>query len=403
MKTCGLDVHKDSVFCAIYNGKSFSVVKEFETLTNRIREMGTYLQSEGVSKVAIESTGIYWIPVWDILLEMGFELTLVNPLLIKQTAGRKSDVKDAQWIAELLFKGMIRPSIVPSPTINELRTYTRKYSKLQGQKTRSLTKMNNILVKCSIRLDCCISNLSNKSFMNIVGALIDGESDPSKLAKLVHGNTINKLSGKLRQSLTGVMKEHHRQNLQWEKEEYDLYQKQTEDCLLKMEQICEEHFSEEVSILRTIPGVSRISAIAIFAETGGDMSVFENSGKLSGWAGLRPRNDETSKKVKNTAITKGNKYLRAILVQVAWAAVRTKGSFFMKTFNRLAMRMHRNKALIVVARKILVITWHILTEKTPYNPSILPVYDPNSIVKKLRYHEKVMLELEKLLPKKKQK
>jgi transposase len=401
MKTCGLDVHKDTIFCAIYNGISYSIVQEFETLTNRIRDLGFYLQSEGVTCVAMESTGIYWIPVWDILLEMGFDLTLVNPFLIKQMPGRKSDVKDAQWISCLLYKDMLRSSVVPSAQIIQLRTYTRKYSKLQQQKTRSLTKMDTLLIKSGIRLSSCLSNLGNKSFMKVVCALLEGINDPAELEKLVYGNTLNKRSGKLRESLTGRMQEHLRIQLEWEKEAYDLYEKQTQDCLTQMEKICLEHYSQEMSLLTTIPGVSEISAMIIIAETGADMSIFESSGKLTGWAGLRPRNDESAGKYKCTAITKGNKYLRTILVQVAWGAVRTKGSFFMKTFNRLAMRKSRNKALIAVARKLLVVSWNLLTYKQPYNPSLVPIYDQSKLVKRMRYHQSEMLAIEKLLPAKK--
>ena len=172
MKICGLDVHKDNIFCAIYNGQAYSEVKEYATTTPQIRQMCEYLRSEGVAKIAMESTSTYWVPIWDILLEMGFELMLVNPFLIKQMPGRKSDVKDAQWIACLLHKGMLRGSMIPSPVIQELRIYTRKYTKLQEQKTRSLQKMDRIMVMCGFRIGSCMSNLGTKSVMNIIMALI---------------------------------------------------------------------------------------------------------------------------------------------------------------------------------------------------------------------------------------
>jgi hypothetical protein len=188
MITSGLDVHKDSIFCAIYDGKSYSAVKEFTTATDSIGSLGEYLQSEGVTKVAMESTSTYWIPVWDILYEMAFEMTLVNPLHIKQMPGRKSDAKDAQWIAELLHKNMLRGSLVPSPLIQELRTYTREYRNLVNQRTKVLTQMDRILVMCGIRLSSCISNIDSKSFMQAVEALIRGETNPEMLVRLVYGN-----------------------------------------------------------------------------------------------------------------------------------------------------------------------------------------------------------------------
>jgi len=397
MKTCGLDVHKDSVFCAVYNGKAYSEVKEYDTTTPKIRQMGEYLRSEGVEQVAMESTSTYWVPVWDILLDMGFELMLVNPFLIKQMPGRKSDVKDSQWIACLLHKGMLRGSMIPSPAIQELRTYSRKYTRLQAQKTRSLQKMDRIMVMCGFRIGSCMSNLATKSVMNIITALIKGETHPQALCELVYGNTFNKKSGKLLEALTGNLKEHFRQQLEWEKEEYDLFEKQTEQCLVQMRRICKEHYHAETELISTIPGVSEISAMMIIAETGGDMTVFENSGKITGWAGLRPRNDESAGKYKSTATTKGNKYLRSVLVQVSWAASRIKNGWFKEKFNRLSMRKSRKKALIAIARKLLTVTWNVLYYKTPYHPQRVYVYDPVKVEAKINYHQREMDRMNKLL------
>jgi len=415
MKTCGLDVHKDNVFCAIYDGKCYSQVTEYDTTTPKIRQMGEYLRSEGVTKVAMESTSTYWVPVWDVLLEMGFELMLVNPYLVKQMPGRKSDIKDAQWIACLLHKGMLRGSMIPSPVIQQLRTYSRKYTKLQEQKTRSLQKMDRIMVMSGFRIGSCMSNLGAKSVMNIVTALIKGETRPEELCKLVYGNTANKKSGKLREALTGNLKEHYRQQLEWEKEEYlycvrstryDLFEKHTEQCLAQMLKICKEHFAKEMELLKSIPGVSDTSAMIIIAETGGDtctvyevrgMKVFENSGKITGWAGLRPRNDESAGKYKSTAITKGNKYLRTILVQVSWAASRIKNGWFKEKFNRLAMRKSRKKALIAIARKLLTVTWNVLHYKSPYNQKLAHIYDPVKVEAKIGYHKREMERMQKLI------
>ena len=212
MKVCGLDVHKDSIFCSIYDGKTTSEVKIFDSTTRAIYEMGEHLMTERVKRVAMESTSIYWIPVWNILLEMGFELTLVNPFLIKQMPGRKSDVKDAQWIATLLHKNLIRGSVIPNSTIQELRFYTRKYMKLQQDKSKLLTKMDRIMVMANIRISSCVSKLTNKSVIMVIDALIKGETNPDNLMKLVYGNTKNKQSGKLREALTGYIKDHQRRS-----------------------------------------------------------------------------------------------------------------------------------------------------------------------------------------------
>jgi len=398
MKVSGLDVHKDSVFCAIYDGKTYSEVKEYESMTNIIRTMGEYLQKEGIQHIAMESTSIYWIPVWDILEDMGFDLILVNPFLIKQMPGRKSDVKDAQWIAALLHKGLLRGSMIPSPTIRELRVYTRKYTRLQQKTVQVLTEMDRIMVMANIRISSCVSSLSNKSVIRIIEALIRGETTADNLVKLVHGNTVNKRSGKLREALTGHLKDHHLQSLKWAKEQYDLYQKQIQECLFYMEKICQEHYAKEMRLLQSMPGISKLSAMCIIAETGADMSAFENSGKITGWAGLRPRNDESAGKFKNKATTKGNKYLRTILVQTAWAASRTKGSYFKEKYNRLALRKSNKKALIAIARKMLVIIWNILNDSKPYNPILVHIYDPVKVNRRIAYHQKEIEKASKLLP-----
>jgi hypothetical protein len=292
---------------------------------------------------------------------------------------------------------MLRGSMIPSPIIQQLRTYSRKYTKLQEQKTRSLQKMDRIMVMCGFRIGSCMSNLGTKSVMNIIKSLIKGESRPEELVKLVYGNTANKASGKLLEALTGNLKEHNRQQLEWEKEEYDLYEKHSEACLKQMRLICEEHYRKELGLIKTIPGVSDISAMIIIAETGGDMSVFENSGKITGWAGRRPRNDESAGKYKSTATTKGNKYLRSVLVQVAWAASRIKDGWFKEKFNRLAMRKSRKKALIAIARKLLTITWNVISYKTPYNPKLAHIYDPVKVEAKIDYYQREMERMQKLL------
>lgn len=398
MKTAGLDVHKDSVFCAVFDGKKYSDVEVFETFTPGIGKLGDYLKDSGVQRVAMESTSIYWIPVWNVLSEMGFELMLVNPFLIKQLPGRKSDVKDAQWIAQLLYKDMLRGSFVPGEQIQELRSYTRAYGKLQQRITRMQTKMDNILVQAGIRLSSLVSDIGGKSMLGVIDALIDGETDPHRLGKLVYANRKNKENGRLASALTGCIKEHHRFNLQMAKAEHDLLVKQAEEYLAKIDGICLRCFPTQQALLKTIPGVSRISSAVIIAETGADMKVFDNSAKLSGWIGLRPKNDESAGKYKSTAITRGNKYLKAMLVQVAWAATRRKGSYFKDKFNRLSIRKSAKKALIAIARKIAVVAWNILKDLKPYNPALQVIYEPAKLDAKIRYHQREMERIAKLKP-----
>ncbi len=371
---------------------------EYSTLTSSIIEMGKDLQGKGAITIAMESTGMYWIPVWNILEEMGFTLVLVNPYLIKQMPGRKSDVKDAQWIATLLHKGLLRSSLTPCKEIRELRTYSRRYVKLQQRQTSVLQDMERTLEMCSIRITSFVSNISGKSVLKVIEQIIQGETDPDVLVTCIHGRIVNThTKQKVGQSLEGFITEHHRFMLELSLQEYELLIRQSTMCLSKMECLCNEHYAKEMKLLMTIPGISNISAMIVLAETGADMKAFENSGKFSGWTGLRPRNDESAGKYKSTATTKGNRFLRDVLVQIAWAASRTKGTYFKEKFNRLAMRKSRKKALIAIARKIGVLIWNVLAYEQPYNPQKLIILDPGKVQAKITYHQKGWERLQLLL------
>jgi transposase len=331
---------------------------------------------------------------------MGFPLILVNPFLIKQMPGRKSDVKDAQWIATLLHKGLLRSSLVPCKEIRELRTYSRRYVKIQQRQTSVLQDMERTLEMCSIRITSFVSNISSKSVMRVVELIVQGETNPDTLVTCIHGRIVNAhTKQKVRQSLEGHITEHHRFMLELSLQEYEMLTRQSTMCLSKMESLCNEHYTKEMKLLLTIPGISTISAMIVLAETGADMKAFENSGKFSGWTGLRPRNDESAGKYKSTATTKGNRFLRAVLVQIAWAASRTKGTYFKEKFTRLAMRKSRKKALIAIARKIGVLVWNVLEYEQPYNPQKLIILDPGKVQAKIVYHQKEWDRLQLLLQK----
>ena len=398
-KTSGLDVHKDTIFCGVYDGKSHREVQEFTTLTGSIVELGDYLRSEGVTEVALESTGMYWIPVWNILEEMGFVLTLVNPYLIKQMPGRKSDVKDAQWIAILLHKGLLRGSLIPGMEIRELRVYSRKYIKLIQRQTSVLQEMERTLETCGIRITSLVSKISGMSVMRVIRQVIEGQTDPEVLADCIHGRIVNKHKRKkVVESLRGHITRQHRFQLELTLEEYELLGRQSARCLEEMDKLCRQHYPRELALLQTLPGISQIAAMIVLAETGADMKAFENSGKFTGWTGLRPRNDESAGKYKSTATTKGNRYLRSILVQIAWAASRTKGSFFKEKFTRLSLRKGQKKSLIAIARKMAVLIWNVLLKNEAYNPQMLTVYEPGKVQAKMNYHQKEFERLGKLLP-----
>ena len=396
MKVSGLDVHKDTIFCAIYDGKKYGEVMEYTTFSSDIRTMGNQLHEAGVRRVALESTGMYWIPVWNILEEMGFDLMLVNPFLIKQMPGRKSDVRDAQWIAKLLHKGLLRGSMVPDQTIRQLRTYSRKYVKMQGMITRVLQEMERILEICNIRITSLVSSNNSKSVLNVIEKIIAGEDSVEELACCIHGRILNSKGELVMRSLEGHIADHHRFSLSLAHEQYKLFTSQLTLLEDRMQEVCNKYYSRQMELLVSTVGIGKQAAMQIIAETGADMKAFENSGKLTGWTGLRPRNDESAGKYKSTAVTHGNKYLRRIMVQCAWAAVRTKGSFYKSKFEQLCIRKSRKKALIAIARKLLTVVWHVLAEDKPFDPRFLPVYDPKKMQMKVNYHRREIEKLEKL-------
>jgi transposase len=385
-KVCGLDIHKDTIFLCILSTDGQVHIKEFSTLTPDIEAIRELLLREGVKEVAMESTGIYWIPIWRIL-EDHFELKLVNPYYIKQIPGRKTDVKDSQWIATVLQKGLIKGSYIPSKQIRELREYERRYVKLCGQINRVEQEIENQLSKCNIRITSFTSQIGSTSVMKVVQGIISGETDPVELESHVHGRIRNKHKGKILASLMGSIS---RPDILLLKQSYQLYQllqEQQEELTREMEVICDSYYKKEISLLCTIPGVKKLSAMQILAEIGSDLSSFITASHLTGWTGLRPRNDESAGKIKSRKTLHGNKYLRRTLVQCAWSASRTKNCWLRSKFEDLCKRKSKKKALIAVARKLLVVIWHMLTKNEVYKEYI-PALSSEQIQKKLAYHRK---------------
>jgi transposase len=368
-KACGLDVHKNSVFACILDQQGKKILeKRFGTLTPDLDKLRDTLVEHGCCRVAMESTSIYWMPIWRIL-EPGFSLTLVNPYFVKQLPGRKSDVKDAAWIAECLQKNMLKSSFVACDILQQMRQYTRQYHRLTKNRVRAEQQLDNQLQRCNIRFSNYVSKQGqNVSMRKIIRKLIDGERDPTKLSGLVHGRTLNKHGkGVITDSLGGFIQKADIEMLKMCMDQIELIEKQQATCLTHLEELANEHFAEEISLLCTIPGIQKLSALCILAEIGNDMSFFQKATHLVGWAGLRPRNDETSEKIRNRKILHGNKYLRQILVQISWSVARSNKTFLGKKHKVLSQRMKSQKALIAITRKILVITYNVLKTKQPFD------------------------------------
>lgn len=365
---CGLDVHKDSVFLCILNEDGELIERVFGVLTFQLQQMRDLLLTHHVDEVSMESTSIYWIPIWRILAPH-FHLRLVNPYFIKQLPGHKSDVADAQWIAECTMKNLVSSSFVPPEDIQQLRQYDRRIFDLDEEIVRKLSKLDAVMQRCNFRLSNYVSNVDCKSYKDVVRKISEGVTDPESLIGEIHGRII-KHHGRetILASLAGVISQAEIDVLRQLREELALAEEHKRECLERMLEICQEKYPDELRRLQTIPGVKERTTASLIAEIGTDMSKFETANHLSAWSGLRPRNDESNKKFKSRRITHGNVYLRKNIIQCAWAASRTKGCFFSRfSYHQTQIRKkNKMKVIVAVARKLLVAVWHVIHDKTDY-------------------------------------
>jgi transposase len=368
------------------------IIGEFSTLTVDIESMRDLMQEHGVEEVGMESTGVYWIPIWRIL-QGHFRLKLINPYFIRQLPGRKTDVKDSEWIATVIQKNLVRGSYVPGRQIQELRQFGRRYVRLCEQSTRIEQEIDRQLHRCNIQITNYATKIGSTSVIKVVKAIIAGETTAEVLEKHVHGRIKNKYKEEITSSLRGVISSTDRFIFNQNIREYELVLAQQEECLKEMDNYCHEHFSRELQLLCTIPGIQKLSAMIIISELGVDLKTFITAAALTGWVGLRPRNDESAGKIKSKKITKGNKYLRRILVQCAWAASRQKNDWLKTKYQQLCVRKSSKKALIAISRKLLVIIWNVLSKQEPYK-EFVPKIDPKQKQKKIEYHKKRIQELE---------
>ena len=365
---CGLDVHKVSVFVCIINENGVLFQEKFGVLTPDLERMVDVLQEYEVTEVCMESTSIYWMPVWRIL-EPYFSLKLVNPYFIKQLPGKKSDVKDAEWIATCLLKDLIRGSYVPEDRIQQLRQYDRRLFDLNKEIVYKLTKLDTALQRCNIRISNYVSTTDGKGYKSVVEKIASGETDPEALTKLIHGRTINRVGRDvITASLTGVITQVDIDVIHQMNEEVKLAQKHKDECLAKMEELCNKWFPKQMKNLQTIPGVKLRSATSIIAELGTDMSSFQDAAHLVSWSGLKPRNEESAGKIKSRKVTHGNKYLRQTLIECSWAASHKQGCFYNGFSYHQTVVRHKNKlkVQVAIARKMLTAIWFILHNTVAY-------------------------------------
>ena len=365
----GLDVHKDSIYlCIMQQGGAIIFEKTYGVLTPELRQMCVDMLERGVSEAAMESTAIYWVPVWNELCG-SIGLKLVNPYFIKQLPGRKSDVKDAQWIAECLLKDLIKGSFVPEPVVQDMRKLNRRIFDLQEDLTYCSNKLDAALQRCGFRLSNYVAKITGKSYRKAVEAIASGVTAPDELIKFVHGRIINKHGREtMLAAMTGSFSTTDITVIRQYWELLAIYTRQSEECQSKLTALCEAHFPAEYKRLQTIPGVKERAATAIIAETGVDMKMFATAASLVGWCGLKPRNDVSNGRYKSRRITHGNRYLRQILIEISWTASRTRNCFFSNFSYIQVTQKHKSKMKIqvAIARKILVAVWHMLSKQEDF-------------------------------------
>ena len=365
----GLDIHKDSIYlCIMRHDETIIFENKYGVLTPDLRQMCNDMVERGVTEAAMESTAVYWVPVWNELCE-SMKLKLVNPYFIKQLPGRKSDVKDAQWIAECLLKNLIKGSFVPEPIVQDMRKFNRRIMDLNEDMTYNCNKLDAAMQRCGFRLSNYVNTIKSRSYQKVLGAIIGGTARPDELVKMVHGRTINKHGrDTIKAAVTGTFSETDITIFRQIKEVIDMIERQIEECQKELTALCEQHFPEQFRRLQTIPGVKERAATAIIAETGVDMKMFATAACLVGWCGLKPRNDVSNGRYKSRKVTHGNRYLRQILIEIAWGASRTRNCFFsyFSYIQTTVKKKSKMKIQVAIARKILVAIWHMLSKEQDF-------------------------------------
>ncbi len=366
-RCAGLDVHKKTVVVTVLRTESTgSVAKEtrtFSTMTAELLHLEAWLADLQVDHLALESTGVYWYPIYT-LLEAGRTILLVNPQHIKAVPGRKTDVRDSEWLADLLRHGLLAPSFIPPKPIRELREVTRYRKQLVYERTQYANRLQKVLESANIKLAAVASDSLGVSGRAMLEALIGGEQDAAQMAEYARGRMRGRIAD-LRQALEGRVTPHHRFLLRQILKHIDGVDQELREVEQRIEMYLQP-YAEASQLLQTIPGIGTAAAAAIISEIGVDMSRFPSAKHLASWAGVCPGNNQSGGKRLPTGTTGGNRWLRAILAEAVWVISRTKGTYLAAQFQRLMRRRGKYKAVIAVAHTLLVIIYHMLQDHVPY-------------------------------------
>jgi len=391
---CGLDVHKKTVVACLRfpgpNGKRAEEVRTFGTTTRELLKLADWLTAAGCTHIAMESTGVYWRPVYQIL-EGAFQLLLVNAQHVKMVPGRKTDIKDCQWIAQLLEHGLLRSSFVPPAPLRELRELTRYRRQLIEEHTREVNRVHKLLETANIKLGDVASDVFGASGRAMLKALIAGERDAATLADLARG-LLRKKEAQLREALLGRVTDHHIFMLQGLLHHVEFLDRQIALFDARIEEQTRP-FAAALERLDTITGVARRSAEQIVAELGDDMSRFPTAAHAASWTGICPGNNESAGKRKSGKTRKGNRWLRATLVECARGAVRARDSYLAAQYHRIARRRGDKKAIVAVGHSLLVAAWHVLRDDVAYRDLGPGYFDRLNRERLIRHYTRRLAEL----------
>jgi transposase len=361
---CGLDVHKENVTATIKGQGIKQQTREFRTYTRSLISLRDWLLEHGITHVAMESTGVYWKPVYNVLGEH-FTVLLVNARHVKNVPGKKTDQLDSQWLVKLLMAGLLKGSFIPNRKIRELRDLMRYKTKLTSQISSEKNRLIRVLEDANIKLSSVLSDIFGSTGQKIIRDIVSGDYKPEQILYHVHGS-VKKSRSEIQEAVTGYVTDHHRFMMQTILGSID----KLEDTISKLDAEISKQTAEYgivIELLETIPGVGRNGAIAIISEIGTDMSVFPSEKHLAKWAGMCPGNNESAGKKKSGRTNYGNAFIRAFLVQMAWAASRTKHTYLSSKYKSLVRRMGKKKAIIAIGHKILIASYFIINDKVTYN------------------------------------
>jgi transposase len=367
-RCCGLDVHKKSVVaCILITSEDATVQREirtYGTMTADLLMLRDWLESLDVQHVAMESTGVFWHPIYNILEDEGRTIILVNAQHMKAVPGRKTDVKDSEWLADLLRHGLLQASFIPPAPIRELRELTRYRKTLVQERASEINRLQKVLESANLKLAAVASDILGKSGRDMLDAVVDGQEDPEVLAALARGRLRSKIP-ELQQALKGRVKAHHRFLIEQILSHIDFLDQAIGKVYQEVEQ-CLAPFAEAVSLLQTIPCINAIAAAIIVAEIGIDMSRFPSAKHLASWAGVCPGNRQSGGKRLSGTATKGDVWLRAVLGEIAVSIARSPGTYLHAQYHRIARRRGKQKAVWAVAHSVIVIIYHLLQSKQSY-------------------------------------